>query len=220
MSTNKIVFKELHVEHICNPKLKHCYISVKKDAKILLKTPRVSKLYIQELLLEKERWIRKQLTYIYKNPSIEPNTQDELLLFGEIISIDSEAAEELRRYLHKIDTSDSKKVAISYDKFYMYAAHKYVTPRVGHFSEIMGLRFGDIRYKKMRSRWGSCKSNGTLTFNTQLLKIDKKLIDYIIVHELAHLKHMNHSKEFHSLVSLYVPNWRELNQELKHFRLS
>ena len=83
----------------------------------------------------------------------------------------------------------------------------------------MNLDYSEIKFRKMKSRWGSCNSKGVITLNTQLIKIDKELIDYIIVHELAHLTHMNHSKRFHNLVELYIPNHKELNRKLKAIHL-
>ena len=84
----------------------------------------------------------------------------------------------------------------------------------------MGLDYSEIKYRKMKSRWGSCSSKRVLTFNTELIKINKELIDYVIVHELAHIKHMNHSKQFHALVEKYLPDSKYLRKELKNIKIS
>lgn len=219
MSTSEINFNNLRVLHICKPNLKNSYISVKKDGEIVLKTPAVSTSYIQNLLINRESWIRKQLKIVEKNPKIKVNLQDEVLLFGKIFSIDIKEAEELRKYLKKIDTSKIDNILRCYDKFYKFYAQNYIILRAQYYSKIMNLNYSDVKFRKMRSRWGSCSSKGIITFNTELIKIDKKLIDFVIVHELAHLKHMNHSKKFHSLVNQYIPDSYELNQKLKHFYL-
>lgn len=220
MSTNNITFKELDIVHICKPALKHSYISIKKDSQIVLKTPKVSDMYIYDLLLKKEGWIRKQLSRVADNPLISANLQDEVLLFGEIISIDGESAIELRKYLQKADVYDMDAVSRCYDRFYKKTAKEHVVPVVQHYSMTMGLEYREIKFKKMKSRWGSCRADGTVTFNTQLAKVDKRLIEYVVVHELSHLRHMNHSKSFYSLVSQYIPDWRDLDRKLRYLRLA
>lgn len=215
MSINKINFNDLEILHIRKSTLKNSYITIKKSGIITLKTSNVSNEYIQNLLTKKELWIRKQLKIVEKNPPLRVNIQDEVLLFGEIFSIDIEEAKELRNYLKKIDISNIDNISKCYDKFYRIYAKNYLIPRVKHYSLIMELDFNEIKFRKMRSRWGSCSSKGVITLNSELIKIDKRLIDFIVVHELAHLVHMNHSKRFHSLVEQYMPNAKALNQELK-----
>lgn len=205
--------------HLCKPSLKNSYISVKKNGDITLKTPRVSESYIENLLSKRESWIRKQLKIVEENPPKTHNLQDEVLLFGELFSIDSDEASELRKHLKKIDISKIGLILKCYDVFYKNYANNYLTQRAEHYAKEMALSYSDIKFRKMRSRWGSCSSRGTITFNTELIKIDKKLIDFVVVHELAHLVHMNHSKKFHDLVSQYTPDSLALNQELKHLSL-
>ncbi len=212
---NEILFRDLRIEHICKPSLKNSYISVKHDAKIILKTPKVSSRYIQELLYEKESWIRKQLTKLEQNPPQKLNLEDEVLLFGEIYSIDSQETLELNNLLQKIKVGDSKKTSDAYNKFYKNLAKEYLTPRLQHHAKIMNLNYTEIKFRKMRSRWGSCSSNGVITLNTELIKIKKSLSEYVLVHELAHLVHMNHSKSFHNLVEKYLPNAKVFRKELK-----
>jgi hypothetical protein len=217
LSTSEIDFNNLKIVHIYKANLKNSYISVKKNGEIVLKTPAVSKKYIQNLLISREEWIRKQLKIVEKNSQIRVNLQDEVLLFGKIFSIDTDKAKELRTYLKKIDTTKIDNILRCYDKFYKFYAQNYIVPRVQYYSKIMDLTYSDIKFRKMRSRWGSCSSKGIITFNTELIKVEEKLIDYVVVHELAHLKHMNHSKKFHSLVNQYIPDSYELNQKLKNF---
>lgn len=219
MSTDKIRFNDLEILHLCKPSLKNSYISVKKNGAITLKTPKVSGTYIENLLLKKESWIRKQLKAAEENPPQTFNLQDEILLFGEVLSIDCYDALQLRESLCKIDISNTKSVLRCYDKYYSSYAKSYITQRAEHYSKEMGLEYSTLKFRKMRSRWGSCSSKRVITFNTELIKIDKRLIDFVVVHELAHLEHMNHSKRFHDLVSQYTPNSRVLNQELKRLSL-
>ena len=217
---NEIIFKDLTVEHICKSNLKNSYISVNPYAKIILKTPKVSQAYIKSLLLKKEIWIRKQLLKAKEKPQIRINLEDEILLFGEIYSIDLEEATELRKFLENIKVNTPKNIIKCYNDFYKFYASEYLAKRVEYFSKIMNLNYKEIKFRKMKSRWGSCSSLSVITFNSELIKIKKELIDYVVVHELAHLVHMNHSKSFHFLVEKYILNSKEIRKELKNINLS
>lgn len=215
----EISFNDLQIKHICKPKLKNSYIAVNKRGEITLKTSKVSEGYITELLTQKEFWIRKQLLHVEKNPPLLINLEDEVMLFGDVYSIDVDEAKELREYLDRLKISSQKNILKCYDDFYRSYAVEYLIPRIEYFSSLMGLSYSEIKFRKMKSRWGSCSSKGVITLNTQLIKIDKELIDYIVVHELAHLRHMNHSKQFHDLVAQYMPDAKHLNKKLKDINL-
>ncbi|MFK5936770.1 MAG: SprT family zinc-dependent metalloprotease [Sulfurimonas sp.] len=210
-----VIFKEFEVEHICKPKLKNSYISVKNSSKIVIKTPRVSKAFIQNLLHEKENWIRKQLSKFEKNKVHVVNLEDEVLLFGDVISIDSDEVRFLRERLERLKNLNEKNILKSYDTFYKHLSNQYLVQRVEKFSRLMNLNYNSLKFRKMKSRWGSCSSGKVITLNSELIKIKKELIDYVVVHELAHLVHMNHSKNFHNFVEYYLPNAKLLRGELK-----
>ena len=216
---SEIIFKDLSIEHICKPKLKHSYISVNHDLKVILKTPKVSKFFIESLLLDKEQWIRKQLLKLSLNPQQRVNLEDEILLFGEIFSIDIEDAKYLRAKLNRLRKYSRVNILKCYDDFYKQFSLEYLIPRVEYFANKMDLKFSAIKFRKMKSRWGSCSNKRVITFNSELVKVKKELIDYVIVHELAHLIHMNHSKNFHSVVENYLPSSRVLRKELKDISL-
>jgi len=217
---HKFSFKEFEVEHLIKPKLKNSYLSIDRFLHIKLKTPKVSQAFVEELLLEKEPWLRKQYIKISSNQAQKINLEDEVLLFGEIVSIDSKDALFLQKKLLRLKILEHSNVLKAYDAFYKYKSQEYLSQRVGYFSSLMQLSFKDIKYRKMKSRWGSCSSLQIITFNTQLMKVKKELIDYVIVHELAHLKYMNHSKNFHSLVERYLPDSKQLREKLKQIQLT
>jgi len=216
---SEIIFKDLSIEHICKPRLKNSYISVNHDLKVILKTPKVSKFFIENLLLDKEQWIRKQLLKLSQNTPQKINLEDELLLFGEVFSIDVEEAKYLRDKLNRLRKNSKTNILKCYDDFYKQFSFEYLIPRVEYFANKMDLKFSAIKFRKMKSRWGSCSNQRVITFNSELVKVKKELIDYVIVHELAHLIHMNHSKNFHSLVENYLPSSRVLRRELKGISL-
>ncbi len=95
-----------------------------------------------------------------------------------------------------------------------------IAKRVEQFSKLMNLTYAELKFRKMRSRWGSCSSKRVITLNKELTKVDSELIDYVVVHELAHLQHMNHSKSFHALVQHYLPHAKQRRAKLKTVRIS
>ncbi len=96
---------------------------------------------------------------------------------------------------------------------------EFLQERVEYYSSKMNLKYSKLKFRKMKSRWGSCNSKREITLNKELTRVGKNLIDYVVVHELAHLKHMNHSKEFHTLVDTYLPQSKAYRKELKNIRL-
>jgi len=96
---------------------------------------------------------------------------------------------------------------------------EFLQERIDYFSSKMNLEYKIVKFRKMKSRWGSCNSKKEITLNKELTRIDKNLIDYVVVHELAHLKYMNHSREFHALVEQYLSNSKIYRDKLKSIRL-
>lgn len=92
--------------------------------------------------------------------------------------------------------------------------------RVSYFAEIMNVTFGRITIRNQKTRWGSCSTKGNLNFNYQLYYLPDELLDYVVVHELSHRRHMDHSKEFWTEVEKYCPNYRKLRKNLKQYTLT
>jgi len=212
---NNLEILGLHVSYTYNPRLKNSYIHILPSAKIIVKTPINSEKHIRELVQSKHTWIVKKINHIEKYQKTNVNLEDEVLIFGELYSIDHEVATALREKLLKSRSGTNENIASLYDNYYKEMASQYIPERVEYFSRIMGLYPTNIKYRKMKRRWGSCDSKKELTFNIYLLKLSPDLIDYVIVHELSHIKHMNHSKRFHDLVSKYLVNAKELEKRIK-----
>ena len=94
-------------------------------------------------------------------------------------------------------------------------AKQYFNNRTKVFAEIMGLKYAKIRITSAKTRFGSCNSNGTICFSYRLMQYPEKAREYVIVHELAHLVHMNHSSAFYMLVESYMPDYKERKRLLK-----
>jgi predicted metal-dependent hydrolase len=166
-------YQKYNLEIVYNKKLKHSYISISRDKKVVLKTPNKSKDFAEGFLEEKSAWIQKQLIKI---DNLTPITREEI------------------------------------------HTKEFIANRVEEFSARMQLPFRTLKFKKMKSRWGSCNSRREITLNLELIHLEKNLIDYVVVHELAHIRHMNHSKSFHQLVEEFLPDAKEYRKELKNIK--
>lgn len=99
----------------------------------------------------------------------------------------------------------NKKFQTKVDEFLKNTASHYIVKRTHELAKIMNLEFNKITLRKQKTRWGSCSSQKNLNFNWRLVHFDTKIIDYVIIHELSHLVHMNHSRNFWELVRKYDP---------------
>ncbi len=100
-------------------------------------------------------------------------------------------------------------------EFYKREAIRLIEERSLFWSQQMSLFPRQIRFREQRTRWGSCSSRGMINFNWRLVVFDIRIIDYVIVHELAHLQHLNHSAHFWGLVQKHLPHYEKAMRELK-----
>ena len=95
------------------------------------------------------------------------------------------------------------------------AAAKLIADRAAHFAPVLGVTYKRITIRTQRTRWGSCSSKGNLNFNRLLALVPPEVLDYVVVHELCHLKEMNHSPKFWALVESILPDYKQHKKWLK-----
>lgn len=94
-------------------------------------------------------------------------------------------------------------------------ALQIIPEKVKKYAPLVEVTYGRITIRNQRSRWGSCSSKGNLNFNCLLMLFPEEVIDYVVVHELCHRKHMNHSAEFYAEVARVFPEYRKCQKWLK-----
>lgn len=197
------------------PRNRNTYITITHNAEVCVRTPIKDEKRIRIILRDREGWIRSKLTTIASRSTLEHTLGESIRFRGECIS--------LTQLPHMLKMLEKAKNSIDIEKYYyhFYKNEALLTlpSRVSHYARKMNLHPKEIRFKKMRRRWGSCNSEGIVTLNTMMMQLSYTHIDYIIVHELAHLRHMNHSREFHAVVRSVLENERELRRELKQIRI-
>ena len=222
----------LEVEHR-KANRKTLAISVYPDQSVEVISPLNSgKQEVIDKILKRRRWILKQQRYFRDLQSHEQHnltiTGAELHYLGRqyrlrIITCDQTIKAALHgRYLDvPVENSDDQgmiKKRIS--DWYRERAKNYLTKqfdrlRVKHAQ--LNLPDASLRVALMKTRWGSCTATGTITLNPLLILVPSNLIEYVIVHELCHLKHPNHSKTFYNLLTKTAPGWKKNKAALDSF---
>ncbi|MDX4048620.1 DUF45 domain-containing protein [Aliarcobacter skirrowii] len=173
--------------------IKHCYLRVLSDNLIQIRANRYfTILDAKDLIYRKKDWL---IENIQKQNSKKLN-ESEFLYFGE------------KKLLSDFQIKDL-------DKFYKEEIQKIIPSLVEKYSNLMQLYPTKISYRKNRRTWGSCNFKNELNFNILLAKYHIFIIEYIVIHELAHIKHKNHSKDFYFLVEKFSPNYKKIEKFFK-----
>lgn len=114
--------------------------------------------------------------------------------------------------------STQAKVVAACEKALAKEAKVLLPQRVAALATRHGYTYKQVRIRKLTSRWGSCSSDGTITLNSYLMQLPWHLIDYVILHELTHTKHLNHSSDFWTSLINSLPEAKKLRKEIKTFR--
>ncbi len=179
---------------------KHTYITIQRDGSVLVKTNFfTSKHTIEKFIIQKTSWIQQKQSAIQDALNEE---KTKLFILGQTYDKDILSG-------------------INIDIFYKNKAIEIILPLVSKWSKEMSLYPTHIGFRKNKSRWGSCSSKDRITFNTQLIKTPIEFIEYVVVHELAHIEYKNHSKSFWNLVKEYLPDYKQRKNMIKnqHFLL-
>jgi predicted metal-dependent hydrolase len=202
-------------------------ISVDKDNVIVRVPTSKSDSEIKNILKEKSNWIyKKQIELKNQKSSIAKPTFSEdttIPYFGKncILKIELNRKKNLVKFVNSrfiislIGKRPLKKeVQKAYDEWLMVKAEKYLETRTVKLGTKTALKPSKIQVKSLKGKWGNA-SNGTIILNSNLMKCSKDTIDYIIIHELCHLKINNHSHRYWNLVRKHYPKYEEKVKELE-----
>ncbi len=210
--------------HIVKPELRHTYLSFDGEGNLIIRSPRVTQRYIEQLLLKKAGWISRSREKIEKKKGKAPDfTQEAELYFkGSAFPLRVERHSIQRTRLHFTEEGfllsshrdDAALFQKHIDRFYRTEAEAYLPAIVEKYAAQMQLSPRAIRFRKTKRQWGSCSGQNVLSFNTMLMKLPEEVIDYVVVHELAHIEHKHHQRSFWKLVERHMPDYKARIKEL------
>ncbi len=204
---NKIILNNKEYIYVINyKKIKNIYFRVKEDLKIYVSASyKVKETYIRKLLKENEKSIINMIE--------KTKEEKELYYLGEKLNL---IIKDIKPYIeNNIIYARDKETALEY--IYSKAKdlfQKRLDSIIPLFDDLPDFR---LRVRTMKTKWGVCNKNSmTITLNTKLIGKSLHLIDYVIIHELCHFKHMNHSKEYWDYVEKYYPYYKRARKELRY----
>lgn len=211
VAIESLIIEDISYEVIIKrKKIKHTYIRVSDDLKIIITTSKaVTRKMIKELLSKKINSIKKMI-----------NRQQKKLRNNDFIlgyPVDIVVVSNLKKpefYNNKLYLSDKNKLEAAKKIIAKDLFKERLNYRYSLFKE--EIPYPILKIRKMKTRWGVCNpQKETITLNLDLINKEIKYIDYVIVHELIHFIHANHSSDFWNLVAQYINDYKEIKRELR-----
>lgn len=200
-------------------------LKITADGLVIHAPKRISQSHLESLIVLKADWIRKKLTALNENklPAFQWQDGAELLLLGNAItlSVRQETRSKAIEYLPGIlqlampDPEDQTAIARKVLQWYKKQALQDFARRLELFSAKLGVALPQLFLSNAKSRWGSCNSRKEVRLNWRLFQAPPHIINYVVCHELAHLKEMNHSVRFWQVVASIFPDYKAAEKELK-----
>ena len=192
---------------------KNMYLRIKDDLKIVVTAPlKISEKKIQKFVESNIDYISK---VIIQKEEVLAKKKDKFQYLGKLYDICY--INERKIFLGEEKALIGQNVNIDnwYKKNAIEVFENYYNSCFQNFKEAKYKPI--LKIRKMKGKWGVCNiTNKTITLNLELIKLNPKYLIYVIYHELCHLKHPNHSKDFWALVEKYVPNYKQIKKEMKN----
>jgi len=209
-------------------KAQNTYITVGRDSSVLVKAPEhISDNQIQSLVQSKAKWIIKKLEEVGSEIDYgEILTGSRLFYMGKsyYVELTKENRQNIEvNFIHskfKIYTPfEVSQIELNevIDRFYREKVEEKIAKLVRKYSDIMKLYPGYVGFRKSKTKWGSCSERNRITFNPEVIKLSSSLIEYVVIHELAHIAYKNHSKDFWNVVKKHMSDYRAKEEILLQF---
>lgn len=190
---------------------------------------RASESWLHSVLQDKADWVVEKLDgWQARKPEEAHWTDGETIAYlGELLTLrvlqSLFAAPAQRRggelWVFVADDSEAAQIEHAVTYWYRHEAERLFVARAAHYAPLLEVAPSTVKLSSARTQWGCCTARGTVRLNVQLIKLPLRLIDYVVVHELAHLREMNHSAAFWQVVGSACPDYAKLRRELKAIAL-
>jgi len=226
---NKFTYGETIIEWYFeeDKNLKHHYITVEKNKPVVLKGEVISFEEQQSFVKNKVKWIKKKYQQFSQISDEEIVTGSRIKYRGRYYFTQIMKQENTSQI--KVEFNHSRFIIITpsnlenhqieikkeLKEFFKAKSVEKLRPRIKYWEKLTGLKSSGFKLHKFSRRWASCTSSNVLEFNFKCMELSPKMMDYIIVHELVHTLHHDHSKKFWLQVGKIMPNWNVLHKSLE-----
>ena len=215
-----INYIHMNPNKIIRSKRKTLSLTINENAELIIRAPkRLSIEKIQDFINEKENWINRKKRLIENQIKDVTSNHNKLLYLGNLfpINVEQNASKELFFTGEEFiaNSIEPNSLSLSIKKWYKNKFKEIALPRVAYFANKHNLMVNQVRIKNQKTMWGSCSSKNNINLNYLLLMAPMGVIDYVIVHELVHTIHRNHSTDFWDSVESIMPEFQEHKRWLK-----
>lgn len=184
---------------------------------------------IRKFVEEKSEWIERHLSMFGKMKSLSHTGKDgEHIMFRgreyRVSVVQSDVINvTLKDGILEVGSPNPEKISATKAIIELWYRHNAEVILRTMFKDVLfrysvqNFKPAQLTIRKMKGKWGSCTSKGRITLNSELIKLNDSLVEYVIIHELCHLKHPNHGEGFYSLLGELVPQWQEMRKQLKKY---
>jgi len=212
------------IQRVIRSKRRTIALIVENDGSVTVRVPmKMSDKAITDFVNGHAQWVKKKQAEINAMaPTLPKQYQpgESFLYLGQAypLEIVSDAKKEIvLENGFKLAESAQTHAELVFQNWYRRQARQVIEARVAFFANMYQFHYEKIRVTSARTRWGSCSSKGTLSFSWRLILTPLDQVDYVIVHELAHTVHHNHSKRFWKMVEKLMPDYKERRKQLRGY---
>ena len=205
---------------IIRSKRKTLSLSINENADLVVRAPHhASYDEIQKFISEKSDWIdnKQRLIKARLEDNLNQHSSDKCLYLGSLytLKIDNNSIEPISFNGQMFTITNVNRKSLFLKSWYKKRFIEVALPRLSYFSDKHNLKVNQVRVKEQKTLWGSCSSKNNINLNYLLIMAPMKVIDYVIVHELVHTIHKNHSSKFWQKVETIIPNYKDARKWLK-----
>jgi predicted metal-dependent hydrolase len=214
----------VNVSRLIRSKRRTIALIIERDGSVTVRAPsKMSAQTIDEFVEKHGKWVEKKQAELQPMVPEQPRKYqpgEQFLYLGQAYPLELIRAAKQKLILDgsfKLAETEQSNAQTIFRNWYRSQAARLIGERVAYFANQFGLDVDNIRITSARTRWGSCSAKGRLSFSWRLLMTPPGVIDYVVVHELAHTVHHNHSKRFWKLVEKWMPDYKERRKQLKRY---